>query len=337
MTSEDALESLALEATSFPMTEDSASSSARTTNEAPPKLKKFHHLSVCMVPPEASEKVWEMITKCRTELQDPGLFRWPPHANLLYPFFDVRPNRINGDDEGNDVMGDSPAVNLDIIEGLVAACCQCQPFEIRLQQFGTFGGRKRGVLWLHPDSRNPGDVDDDSVVPPLIRLQSLLVDSFPTCNDQNAKSIEGFNPHMTLSHFINLDDALAAQKRVEEWWPTDLSFPVDCIYLLHRSGDSGQFLRVADISLGQGAKATAAIVHKTPIPFRHMPETEAELVLEERMKLKKRRNGKGRGADRSRSWNERNRIKDSPELIEAKREARKAKREGKAVDDDMAM
>jgi 2'-5' RNA ligase superfamily len=55
------------------------------------KRSKFHHLTVCMVPPESSDWAWEMITRCRTELRDPGLFRWPPHVNLLYPFLDIRP------------------------------------------------------------------------------------------------------------------------------------------------------------------------------------------------------------------------------------------------------
>jgi hypothetical protein len=138
---------------------------------------------------------------------------------------------------------------------------------------------------------------------------------------------------MSLSHFINLNEALAAQKRVQEWWPTDLTFPVDRIYLLKRSGDAGQFLRVADIELGAESDA---IVHPTPIPFRHMPETEAEWVLEERMQLKKRRNGNERRGNRqTRSpRNDSNRVKDSLEVIEAKRAARKAKRDDAAINGD---
>jgi 2'-5' RNA ligase superfamily len=308
---------------------DVSSGAYPRANSLPIGEKKFHHLTVCIVPPESHVEVWEMVTKCRTELRDPGLFRWPPHANLLYPFLDIRPSRKEDDDVDND---DRPTVNPEIIEGLIAACRQCEPFHIRLQQFGTFGGGKRGVLWLGPDSykADGGESTTLCVEAPLFRLQSLLIESFPTCNDQNKKTAEGFNPHMTLSHFVNLDEALAAQTRVEEWWPADLQFPVDFIYLLQRSGDGGQFLRVADISLG--AESTA-IVHGVPIPFRHMPKTEADWVLEERMKLKKRRNGKGRGGRsryRSRSGP---RIKDSPEVIEAKRIARKAKRDAANIND----
>jgi hypothetical protein len=307
----------------------------QTDNEALSNLRKYHHLTVCVVPPEASEIVWDTITKCRTQLCDPGLFRWPPHANLLYPFLDIRPgtSTVNGDD--TDTQQDPPTVRPEIIAGLVTACCQVEPFRVQLQNFGTFGSKKRGVLWLAPDSSCCYDNDDDEddnrvgglVDPPLMRLQSHLCEAFPTCDGQNKKSVEGFKPHMTLSHFINLDEALAAQNRVQGWWPADLSFPVHCIYLLQRFGDSGQFLRVADISLGAHAAAT---VHASPIPFRQMPETEADWVLEERMKLKKRRNGKGQRGDNSSSRRGLSRIPDSPEVVEAKRAARKAKRESTA-------
>jgi 2'-5' RNA ligase superfamily len=44
---------------------------------------KTHASTVALVPPEAS---WERIQRARYELQDKGLYRWPPHCNLLYPF-----------------------------------------------------------------------------------------------------------------------------------------------------------------------------------------------------------------------------------------------------------
>ena len=300
--------------------------------------KKYHHLSVCMVPPESSLEVWDAITKCRIQFKDPGLYRWPPHANLLYPFIDIRPetslseedNDIHdetfdnsGDndlDDGSTTMRNTaPVVDASIIEGLLRACRQIEPFHVRLHQFGTFGNSKRGVLWLYPDSYCTAAVDimnnDDADVvigcnnkAPLVQLQELLVESFPYCNDQNVKSNEGFNPHMTISHFIDHHGALEAQKQVESWWlqspPTlddvehqkmTLDFPVEYIYLLQRFGDSGQFLRVADIPLGSSSSSmNEAIVHPVPIPFVHMPSNEADWVYQERMKLKQRRNGQWR-------------------------------------------
>jgi 2'-5' RNA ligase superfamily len=259
-------------------------------------LKKYHHLTVCMVPPESSVLVWETITKCRTELKDPGLYRWPPHANLLYPFIDLQ--SVHHSDTYIDESSSSPfAVNPSIIHGLLEACRQVEPFHIKLHQFGTFGSKKRGVLWLYPDSFYV-DETKTTKIPPLVLLQSLLVQSFPQCNDQNMKSNVGFNPHMTVSHFINHEEALAAQNRVEQWWPSDhMVFPVRCIYLLQRDGDAGQFLRVVDIPLGS-QHTDEVIIHPSPLPFLHMPSTEVDWVLEERMKLKQRRNGQWRSRSR---------------------------------------
>jgi hypothetical protein len=137
---------------------------------------------------------------------------------------------------------------------------------------------------------------------------------------------------MTVSHFETLDDAVAAQKQVEEWWPAaahKMQFPVSCVYLLERKGDDGQFLRVADIALGAN---NAAILHNPPIPFCHMPTTEVDWVREERIKMKRRRQQSNANC----KWRRRKgrprrpagpRIKDSPDVIAAKRAARKSKRE----------
>lgn len=291
-----------------------ASAANFTKNNGPEKEqntgpRKFHHLTVCMVPPESNELVWNEVTKCRTKLRDPGLFRWPPHANLLYPFVDIRPR------DSHDEIIDSS-----VLEALVGACHDSVPFTVRLKQFGTFGGRKRGVLWLDPDCRN-------DKTNPLVDLQKKLVEVFPDCNDVNKKSEAGFSPHMTVSHFSSLEEALEAQRTVEPCWRNDLDFQVDRIYLLKRAGDDGQFLRVADIFFGK-----AAVVHDPPIPFCHMPATEADWVREERMKLKSRRRLGGNRGNRARHSGRGPRILDSPEVIAAKRAARKAKREASEVE-----
>jgi 2'-5' RNA ligase superfamily len=48
---------------------------------------KTHSSTVALVPPEDS---WAPIQHARYELQDKGLYRWPPHCNLLYPFVEMR-------------------------------------------------------------------------------------------------------------------------------------------------------------------------------------------------------------------------------------------------------
>jgi len=278
-------------------------------NQRDEKPRKFHHLTICMVPPETAVYVWDQVTKLRTELCDPGLFRWPPHANLLYPFANVR------DKDGH--------VDRDIIERLETACRQCEPFRVSLDRMGTFGGAKRGVLWLYPTSKRNDKQKEEEEEEPLLKLQSALEEQFPICTDQ--RKVGGvYNPHITVSHFVDLAAALKAQSESEEWWPRDLEFDVQEIYLLERKGDKGQFERLASIELGSTGSGT---VHESPLRFAPMPEIEVDWVREERMKLKARRNGSYRRRGRQRRKGRSPRQRDSPEVIEAKRAARKAKRE----------
>jgi hypothetical protein len=214
---------------------------------------------------------------------------------------------------------------------------------VRLHQFGTFGGKKRGVLWVYPDSSSSMNSSSSSSnitanndnsneeKEPLIELQARLQEQFPMCTDQ--RKVDGvFRPHMTLSHFVNLQAAQEAQQQVEAWWTTKtassdtpltnndngndnnqqqpssaalLEFWVDRIYLLHRKGDNGQFCIVAEIPLGQSSQpetndlttTTAALqVYHPPRPLESMPETEWDWVRQARLELKSRRNNPRRNS-----------------------------------------
>jgi hypothetical protein len=381
------------------------------TELEPRVLKKFHHFTVCMVPPDeagntsstaagtatvAADNAWALLTRARTELKDPGLYRWPPHVNLLYPFPDVYAldvldadvsDDVTDDDDYENVYGDGTAVgqrprqklNADIMERLVAACRQCPPFHLRLERFGTFGGSHRGVLWVYPDSSYTSseitgtptdgiaDQNANASTEPLMELQRLLQDAFPDCDDQSKAGGESiYRPHMTLSHFLNLEQAEAAKQQVESWWPSAanvasaasssndndnsmtndpnslstaieasrVEFWVPEIYLLYRDGPDSQFYRVADLGLGQTGKLTT---HDPPVPFVHMPTEEASWVRQERLAMQTRRRksqgGRGRGGGRGgrggRGGGGRGRsqqVPDSPEVIAAKRAARADKR-----------
>jgi hypothetical protein len=48
---------------------------------------KVHHTTVALIPPD---EAWPPIQQLRTQLRDKGLYRWPPHMNLLYPFVPER-------------------------------------------------------------------------------------------------------------------------------------------------------------------------------------------------------------------------------------------------------
>ena len=175
--------------------------------------------------------------------------------------------------------------------------------------------------------------DGSSKPPPLTRLHNALERVFPECKDQTKGG--SFTAHMTLSHFENLDDALAAKRIIqcdyeESLKKSLLKFDLDRIYVLRRSGDNGQFLRIADVGLGANSRVER---WDPPTPFPAMPSREEEWVLEERMKLKARRNkswrngGKNRRRSNSRRPRSPPRVPDTPEVIAAKRAERKAKRE----------
>jgi 2'-5' RNA ligase len=275
-----------------------------------------------MVPPPEAEYVWKTVGDMRQQLKDPGFYRWPPHANLLYPFLETK----DYDHHNNSTT------MAELLNSLQTAAAHVEPFTVRLDKLGTFGGKQRGVLWLGPTSfrSSAGDDDDDNDDKPLIQLHKALENAFPMCKDQTKGG--SFTPHMTLSHFANLDDALVAQHTIETDYATQLpklEFQLDRIYLLRRQGDGGQFLRIADIGLGKSG--TQQYWGSEPRPFPSMPTIEADWVYEERMKLKARRNHGQRGRGGSKRY--RNgprapqRIPDTPEVIAAKRAERQAKRE----------
>ncbi|KAL7557012.1 hypothetical protein ACA910_014229 [Epithemia clementina (nom. ined.)] len=303
----------------------------------PKPVRKTHTMTVCMVPPPSYVQVWQSVSSMRELLRDPGLFRWPPHVNLLYPFVDLEAMTEQDEEDGKQ---DKTSSRLEETVGrLRAATQEISPFSVSLNAFGTFGGRNRGVLWLYPDSgtiRAKEGGSGDSTLLPLMELHAKLEVQFPMCQDLSHKGGGGkFSPHMTLSHFENLTDALAAQAMLEENFVLDeLSFLMDRIYLLQRKGDGGQFHRVAEIYLGSNnyANKQGFEIHQTPLPFPEMPTTEVDWVYQERMALKKRRNwsGNNRGSRKNRRGRRRDdgpRVPDTPEEIERKRSERRLKRE----------
>ena len=147
---------------------------------------------------------------------------------------------------------------------------------------------------------------------------------------------------MTLSHFASRSKAEEGRALLGGeggcWEGPDRRPPpvrIAEVYVLRRGGDGGQFRIAATVPLGAAAGGRC-VVHDPPVPFGRMPAEEEGWVREERMRLKARRKGgrrrgaRGRGgggSGRRRKGRDGRRTRDTPEEIEQKRAARRAKRE----------
>ena len=264
--------------------------------------RKSHCYTICMVPPPSAMQAWEELTAIRKQCKDPGFYRWPPHANILYPF--IEPKYDEKSEESKDDQLTTFRNEMSI--QLSKAAERCEPFDVTIDTFGTFGGTQRGVMWAYPRSEyiQSTTTNNGKELEPLHHLHRQLEEQFPMCKDQR-KGGE-FNPHMTISHYANNDTALEAKEEIESNWKP-LSFHVPEIYLLERKGDDGQFKIAAAIPLGKGSKT---VYHEQALPFPAMPKVEEEWVYHERMEMKNRRK---RGNKRRKRRSKRSNVDTSSE------------------------
>lgn len=276
---------------------DDESSQAQSGSYFNMPSRKSHCMTICLVPPPSATKVWERLTAIRGECKDPGFYRWPPHANILYPFLVPAYKEDDGESK------DSQKIKFrnEVATHLSKAVMKCDPFDVTISSFGTFGGKQRGVMWAYPMSKcvQPRENDEE----PLIHLHNMLEQQFPICND--LRKTGAFHPHMTISHYATNADALAAKEKIESGWKS-VSFRAQEIYLLEREGDDGQFKIVATISLGVDS---AVEFHDPSIPFPAMPEVEEEWVLEERTAMKNRRKDSNKRRCREGGWGKQLNVK----------------------------
>ena len=280
---------------------------ADAPSEAQLKVPKVHHSTVALVPPDDA---WSTIQAARRSLGDRGLYRWPPHINLLYPF--VPPDRYP-----------------DALPRISAALRNIEQFELSLDALGCFGGRQRGVLYVYASAPES--------LARLQQLQGALEAAMPMCDDQRkAGGGSEFVPHMTICHYASRAEAEEAKARLEasdEWRPTTFRVADAAVHIMLRQGDSGQFERCATVALGRGA-AEAQLL-EPPARFVGMPLEEEEWVREARMEAKKARYGPRGGGRRGgrrrsprRSPEEREEVRNrSPEQIAEIRRQRAAKKE----------
>jgi poly(A) polymerase len=124
-----------------------------------------------------------------------------PHINLLYGFV-------------------PEAYFPEAAAAIAQALKQLEPFTITLSNFEIFTHSSSCTAWLNPI---PEPADS------LNRLQTVLQQIFPQCNEQSTRSANGFTPHLTAGQFAT---AQAAKTELSQWHP--VQFQVDSIALISR-------------------------------------------------------------------------------------------------------
>lgn len=227
---------------------------------------KLHTSTVALVPPEAC---WPSIQSARLQLKDKGLFRWPPHINLLYPFIPT------------DEFGAAAPLLADALRAI-------QPFDLTLDALDTFGGRHRGVLYLRSSS-----MDEEEK---LRAMQAALQGALPFCSEQQKRGI--FVPHLTVSHFKSREDAEAAKCELQrDWQPVTFSTE-GCLHILRRVGGGGQFERACTLRFG--GSGPSPLFFDPPERFDAMPQQEEEWMRQARKDAYKRGGASSSGRRKSR-------------------------------------
>ena len=203
-----------------------------TTDEKEKKLAKTHSSTIALVPPD---EAWETVQALRYTLEDKGVYRWPPHVNLLYPFV---------------VESHIPLA----LPKVRAALSNMEPFQVRLAEFGLFAHRRKCTLWLRPDT------SPDTLA--LDRLQQALQDAVPECHEQRSNFGGRFSPHMTVTHLDNDKRSVRECEQLRDdlqasWQP--VTFMCTEVHVMTRQGPKGQFRRRAKIFLGQDQEAGEAL------------------------------------------------------------------------------
>ena len=270
------------------------------------KVSLVHHSTLAIVPPIFEESVWLSLQSIRYSLRDKGYYRWPPHINVVYPFI-------------------APELYNDFFPSLEREIAEIHPFRLSLTNFNTFGGFKRGVLWLEPTARSleiDNMMESEKIFGEMyVRIQRALD------NSDIPLSTKPFVPHMTVCHCESRDDALKKMSLVSTDY-SEISFDVKELVVMERRGDDGQFHIAWRLPLlGKTADSTSAV--RVYERFPYLPEKEEDWVRDARLGYRARAKvGKG-------VYGVRRPSTDSPEVIALKRAERaqkRAEREGLGAD-----
>ena len=162
---------------------------------------KTHHTAVAALPPPA---VWEPIQGIRRRY-DRQIHRWMPHVNLLYPFL-------------------PQAHFVTAVPLLTAAAGRAPAFQVTLRTFRSFTHRSgRCTMWLDPE---PQDA--------FVRLQALLHEAFPACDDQS-RFADGFTPHLSVGQVARQELPRLLEMLQATWEP--VRFDLTEVALIWREAD----------------------------------------------------------------------------------------------------
>ena len=225
----------------------------------------MHHTTVALIPPDDA---WSPLQEARMLVRDKGLWRWPPHANLLYPF--VAPKLFR-----------SAAVKL------AHAASAVPPFEVRLRELRIFKHPRSATLWLHPEPSREGA---------LVDLQAALQSAIPHADQQTAGHGGTFTAHFTVGQFGSEEEALAAKEQILAaalWDPAEgVKFVVDEVVVMARDGADGQFEPRWRIPLGVARGGRPVGPLERGETFVHMPKQMPEYCVREPGGRKKGRRGR---------------------------------------------
>jgi poly(A) polymerase len=154
---------------------------------------------LAIIPPE---DLFPPIQSIRQRYDGSRFIRIPPHITLLCGFV--------------------PEQYFDEVVDLIAPIlAKIEPFTIEFADFEIFTHLKSSTAYLRPIVKPQGALHE---------LQNTLYKLFPQCYEQNTKTIEGFNPHLSVGQFANANEAA---EKLPQWHP--LKFTVDSVVLMSRS------------------------------------------------------------------------------------------------------
>ena len=248
---------------------DTDSNAADADTEPLDGCPLMHHTTVALIPPD---EAWPPIQEARKLVRDKGLWRWPPHANLLYPFV-------------------APRLFRAAAERLALAVGGVEPFDVRLRELRIFKHPRSATLWLHPEPSRENA---------LIELQAALQSAIPHADQQTAGHGGSFTAHMTVGSFPSEEAALAAKEEImaAALWDAEegVTFTVTEVVVMARDGAEGQFEPRWRIPLGPAGRGRPVGPMERGEGFLHMPKEMPEYCVREPGGKKKGRRGRrGRG------------------------------------------